>query len=51
MDGSPPGSPRPWDSPGKSTGVGCHCLLRLVTINICKSENVDEGNLYRKEQS
>ena len=18
---------RPWDSPGKSTGVGCHCLL------------------------
>ena len=20
---------RPWDFPGKSTGVGCHCLLRL----------------------
>ena len=20
---------RPWDSPGKSTGVGCHCLLWL----------------------
>ena len=20
--------PRPWDSPGKNTGVGCHCLLR-----------------------
>ena len=19
--------PRPWDLPGKSTGVGCHCLL------------------------
>ena len=19
---------RPWDSPGKGTGVGCHCLLR-----------------------
>ena len=19
--------PRPWDSPDKSTGVGCHCLL------------------------
>ena len=19
---------RPWDFPGKSTGVGCHCLLR-----------------------
>ena len=21
----------PWDLPGKSTGVGCHCLLRLST--------------------
>ena len=20
---------RPWDSPGESTGVGCHCLLQL----------------------
>ena len=20
----------PWDFPGKSTGVGCHCLLRFV---------------------
>ena len=24
---------RPWDFPGKSTGVGCHCLL--VIVNIC----------------
>ena len=27
---------RPWDSPGNSTGVGCHCLLRkhiLSTVN------------------
>ena len=22
----------PWDFPGKSTGVGCHCLLRLLMI-------------------
>ena len=21
---------RPWDSPGKSTGVGCHCLLLVA---------------------
>ena len=21
--------PRPWDSPGKNTGMGCHCLLDL----------------------
>ena len=22
--------PRPWDSPGKNTGVGCHCLLQCM---------------------
>ena len=22
----------PWDFPGKSTGVGCHCLLRLLVL-------------------
>ena len=22
----------PWDFPGKNTGVGCHCLLLLVTM-------------------
>ena len=25
--------PRPWDFPGKSTGVGCHCLLELQYYN------------------
>jgi len=25
----------PWDFPGKSTGVGCHCLLRLTCIHCC----------------
>ena len=24
---------RPWDFPGKSTGVGCHCLLRQKVKN------------------
>ena len=28
IDGSPPGS-RPWDSPGKNTGVGCHFPLHV----------------------
>ena len=23
---------RPWDLPGKSTGVGCHCLLRISCV-------------------
>ena len=26
----PPGSPHPWDSPGKNTGVGCHFLLQCM---------------------
>ena len=28
--------PRPWDSPGKSTGVGCHFLLQCMKV---KSES------------
>ena len=28
--------PRPWDSPGKSTGVGCHFLLQCTKV---KSES------------
>ena len=34
IDGSPPGSPSPWDSPGKNTGVGCHFLLQCMTVKI-----------------
>ena len=30
MDCSLPGSSIYWDFPGKSTGVGCHCLLLAV---------------------
>ena len=36
IDGSPPGSPCPWDSPGKNTGVGCHFLLQCMKV---KSES------------
>ena len=36
IDGSPPGSPCPWDSPGKNTGVGCHVLLQCMKV---KSES------------
>ena len=28
---------RPWDFPGKSTGVGCHCLLRELAAGYVKS--------------
>ena len=30
--------PRPWDSPGKNTGVGCHFLLQWMKV---KSESED----------
>ena len=30
IDGSPPGFPVPWDSPGKNTGVACHFLLQCM---------------------
>ena len=29
-------TPRPWDSPGKNTGVGCHFLLQCMKV---KSES------------
>ena len=36
IDGSPPGSPHPWDFPGKNTGVGCDFLLQCMKV---KSES------------
>ena len=36
IDGLLPGSPCPWDSPGKNTGVGCHFLLQCMKL---KSES------------
>ena len=43
---------RPWDSPGKSTGVGCHCLLcgaRLLGFKseLCHLQNVRHWSGYR----
>ena len=32
IDCSPPGFTRPWDSPGKNTGVGCHCFLQRMIV-------------------
>ena len=32
IHGSPPGSPHPWDSPGKNTGVCCHFLLQCMKV-------------------
>ena len=36
----------PWDFPGKSTGVGCHCLLRLrdgTSLNYSSKGSMDES--------
>ena len=37
-------APRPWDSPGKNTGVGCHFLLQCVKL---KSESEVTQSLSR----
>ena len=38
---------RPWDFPGKSTGVGCHCLLRINLDNVLKGRDISvDKHLY-----
>ena len=34
----------PWDSPGKNTGVGCHCLLQEYTEELYKKDLHDPDN-------
>ena len=33
---------RPWDFPGKSTGVGCHCLLRLHSQTVLSPATLED---------
>ena len=37
----------PWDFPGKSTGVGCHCLLQYChpTFNLCAEYIIQNAGL------
>ena len=38
----------PWDFPGKSTGVGCHCLLCFCFIDYAKAfDCVDHNKLWK----
>ena len=39
---------RPWDFPGKSTGVGCHCLLQLSGSK-SKPEIKGRGRAFKHE--
>ena len=41
----------PWDFPGKSTGVGCHCLLCYLKLNHLSSvEHYDETSHWKLER-
>ena len=33
-DSSPTRLPRPWDSQGKNTGIGCHFLLQFMKVKV-----------------
>ena len=39
----------PWDFPGKSTGVGCHCLLQKVSLNTTKSPQAGRAKALSTE--
>ena len=52
----------PWDFPGKSTGVGCHCLLWLTVVKLHKAteettkapnsqRNLEKGQSWRHHAS
>ena len=38
----------PWDFPGKSTGVGCHCLLRKEVLD--ELINNEKYRLFSKDK-
>ena len=42
--------PCPWDSPGKNTGVGCHCLLLMGSYLSITTLNVNGLNAPTKRQ-
>ena len=35
---------RPWDFPGKSTGVGCHCFLHASQLTLGKESACNAGD-------
>ena len=42
--------PHPWDSPGKKTGVGCHCLLRAPPGKPLNQLYFNDIHLKKKNQ-
>ena len=51
MDSSLPGSSVQWDFPGKSTGVGCHCLLHYQQLYANKMDKLEEMNEFLEEHN
>ena len=47
MDYSLPGSLRPWDFPGKNTGVGCHFLLQGIFLTQGSTPGLPRCSLTR----
>ena len=43
--------PRPWDSPGKNTGVGCHFLLQCMKVKSESEGNQKEENISKNHFS
>ena len=41
---------RPWDFPGKSTGVGCHCLLSQEADGSKKKKKKKGGGAQRAKK-
>ena len=39
----------PWDFPGKNTGVGCHFLLHIYTMNINAKKRLTKMIKYKSE--
>ena len=47
--------PRPWDSPGKNPGVGCHFLLqqmheKILNITNCQGNTSQNHNSARRKK-
>ena len=42
--------PRPWDSPGKNTGVGCHFLLQYINTLYMEFRKTVTMILYARQQ-
>ena len=40
----PPRLPRPWDSPGKNAGVGCHFLLQYMYVHTRSNKQLFDDN-------